>query len=367
MVALGGAGEERRDDGDAERGAQVAHQVVEPGGAAHLLVAQGADRHRRERHEDEPQGEAGHDVGQDDVAHAHGELEAAEHEGGQREHGEARRHQPATVHPGRQPSDDHHRGHGGPRGLTAMPLCSAGYPSSVCRKSGRSERGVEHRHDRDQQQGDGEVAVGRCTIVAAMRSSRTMKPARATAAVTASAHGDAGERVDLLALVEQDLQRRQPQRHQRQPQHVDAPASAAAQVGRVLHERLGHDHGQVADGEVDIEDPAPGVVVGDEAAQSGADDGRDHDAHAVHGHGHAPPLGGKLSSRTAWASGCSAAAGALHHARDVDHAGAGGRAGEQRGAGKDDDAGREEPLAAEHAGEPAGGGQDDRVRGRGSS
>ena len=39
--------------------------------------------------------------------------------------------------------------------------------------------------------------------------------------------------------------------------------------------------------DVDVEDPAPGVIVGDIAAQRRPEDRRDDDGHAVHGHRHA--------------------------------------------------------------------------------
>ena len=61
-------------------------------------------------------------------------------------------------------------------------------------------------------------------------------------------------------------------------------------------------------GNVDEENPAPGVIVGDPAAERGADDRRHHHAHAEMAMAMPRLAGGKLSSRIACAMGCNAAA-----------------------------------------------------------
>ncbi len=65
------------------------------------------------------------------------------------------------------------------------------------------------------------------------------------------------------------------------------PLHAAPQVRWVLHKGHGHQHADHADGDVDVEDPRPAVVVDQPAAQHRPDGGRQHHAHAVDGHRHA--------------------------------------------------------------------------------
>jgi hypothetical protein len=67
----------------------------------------------------------------------------------------------------------------------------------------------------------------------------------------------AASQSSLLALVEHDLERGQPDRHERESPVVDAAQRGAPQVRRVLDEGLGHREGDEADRQVDVEDPPP--------------------------------------------------------------------------------------------------------------
>ena len=176
------------------------------------------------------------------------------------------------------------------------------------------------------------------------------------------AHPDGAEPVVFLALVEDDLQAAGPDDQQAEADVVEGADLGVLDVGRIVDEAADHDDGENADGDVDVEGVAPAEGVGEPAAQGGAEHRRDHDAQAVGGHGL-----GALSERKAFEQDGlrkrlqRAAAGALHDARQQNDAQRGRRAAEERRDGEDDDAGEQEALAAEAAGEPVGGGQDDGV------
>ena len=91
------------------------------------------------------------------------------------------------------------------------------------------------------------------------------------------------EPVLLLALVEHELQRADADR-----QHADAPVvdrrDSLPQVRRIEDEQLRHDERRDADRNVDVEDPAPAVVVGQPAAEHRPENRRDDDAEAPEAH-----------------------------------------------------------------------------------
>ena len=87
------------------------------------------------------------------------------------------------------------------------------------------------------------------------------------------------EPVVFLALVEQDLKGADAQSQQRDADVVDADAGArrrAARYGGSSTMRNTRNSVSTPTGKIDVEDPAPGVIVGDPAAERGAD-GRRHD------------------------------------------------------------------------------------------
>ncbi len=174
--------------------------------------------------------------------------------------------------------------------------------------------------------------------------------------------------VQLLPAVEHDFKRGQADRHQRQPGAVDAQLLALVQQprgrerGRIPQHHAREKGTQHAHRDVDVEDPAPGVVVGDPATQRWAEHRRAQDGHRVDRHGHPALFAweriGKDGPHTRLQT---TARKALQHAKD-----------HQRCQGRRDAAGRGEHrehhdgdqvevFAAQHGGDPAGDGQDDRV------
>ncbi len=116
-------------------------------------------------------------------------------------------------------------------------------------------------------------------------------------------------------------------------------------------------------GNVDVESPAPRVLVGQPPSQRGSQDGRNHDAERKNGH-----RGPTFFRRKAFEQyrlgerlQCPAP-GALHCAGDQNHSQTRRRAADKGRNREDHNAGDEEALASESQRKPAAGRQDDGVR-----
>ena len=173
------------------------------------------------------------------------------------------------------------------------------------------------------------------------------------------------EPILALPLVEHHLQKAEA--HAQQPQtdviNPQAAQAFANQVGRVEDQERGHQDGEGAHGNVDEEDPSPGVVVGNPAAQRGADDGRHDHAHAVDRHRHALFFLGEAFHQNRLRNGLQRATSrALEDAEEDQQAEAGSHAAQEGAGGEDDHTGHIETLAAENRREPTGERQHDRVR-----
>ncbi len=184
--------------------------------------------------------------------------------------------------------------------------------------------------------------------------------------------GDAAECLDaniaraepILALagVEQNLQRSQAEGEQADAPEIDAGIALALEVRRIVDEARHHHQREDADGNVEVEDPAPGVVVGDPAAEGGADDGRDDDAESVGGHRLAVFLLREGLQQDGLGEGLQTASGEpLQDAEDDELGETAGHAAEQGSNGESGDTGQQHSAASEVAGQPPGHGQDDGV------
>ncbi len=129
-----------------------------------------------------------------------------------------------------------------------------------------------------------------------------------------------------------------------------------------MDEAIGEEQGEKADGDVDEEDPAPVVVVGDPAAEDRTDGGRGDDGDGVEGEGRGAFGGWEGVDENGlfdWRE--TAATDALEDAGDEHDAEGRCNAAEERSDGEEGDAGHVVVLAAEDAGEPGGHGEDDGV------
>ncbi len=119
-----------------------------------------------------------------------------------------------------------------------------------------------------------------------------------------------------------------------------------------------------ADGEVEVEDPLPAVIVGDVPAERWADDGGEECGHAEEGHGESLFFLGEGVEEDGLGGGLESAAGeALEDAEGDEHVEAGGHSAEGGGEGEDGDGEEEVVAAAEARADPAGDGEDDGVGG----
>ena len=98
------------------------------------------------------------------------------------------------------------------------------------------------------------------------------------------------EPIVFLSFVQHDLQRAHAEGEQRDANVVDSRESILDAIGprRVLDQSIDKQQRQNADGQVDEENPAPGVVIRDPSAKSRTDGGRDDYGDAVHSEGDAP-------------------------------------------------------------------------------
>ena len=170
------------------------------------------------------------------------------------------------------------------------------------------------------------------------------------------------EPIFILSLVQDRLQRAQPNRQDEEAEGVNAAAFGVADVFRVEDELLDHPQGDQTAGDVDVKDPAPGIIVGEPAAQHRADHGRQHDAHHVGRHGQAPLGGRKTLHQNGLRDGLQRpAAGALHNGSDDQKGKIRSFAASEGSQREDADADHEKALASKQGGKPRGGGQDDGI------
>ena len=124
---------------------------------------------------------------------------------------------------------------------------------------------------------------------------------------------------------------------------------------RIEDEHARHDDGREADGDVDVENPAPTVAVGEPAAEDGAEKRRDHDAESPEAHGFAAVLwreGFEEDGLRNWLE--AAAARALNDATDDQERKRGSESTREGSDGEAGDREHEHAFAAEVIGEPAG-------------
>ena len=180
------------------------------------------------------------------------------------------------------------------------------------------------------------------------RHSQTMRPIIADGEEGGEGADEVGgEPVVFFALVEEDLEATHGEGEEAEADVIELAEVFAGGLdpGWVVDEAGDEGVGEDADGDVDVEDPAPGVVVGDPAAQGGSDGGGEDGDEAVEGEGLAALLFLEGVGHDGLGHGLeSAAADALEDAGDEEDGEAGSEAAEEAGYGEDDDAGEEEVL-----------------------
>ena len=127
------------------------------------------------------------------------------------------------------------------------------------------------------------------------------------------------EPIIALALVEDDLQGSQTESDEAEAYVVDFGFAelAALEIGRVLNEPRGQQQRKDADWNIDEENPAPGEVVRDPAAEGWTDGGSAHYCDAVNRKSHAALGGSESVGENGLLAGLeTASASTLQHAAD---------------------------------------------------
>ena len=172
----------------------------------------------------------------------------------------------------------------------------------------------------------------------------------------------AAEPVLALARIEYYLQHAKAQGEKADAPQIDASGFVLADVLRIAHEGVHHEQREDANRKIEVEDPAPGVVVGDPAAEGGAEDGREDDAEAEGGHGGAVPTGREGLQQNRLGQRLQASAGEpLQHAEEDQPLQRGGHTAEQRGEGKPSHARHQHAAAPEAVRQPSRHGKNDGV------
>ena len=124
------------------------------------------------------------------------------------------------------------------------------------------------------------------------------------------------EPVVILSLVQDRLQRAQPNRQDEEAKGVNAPRFDAPDVFRVKNELLDHPQGNQTARDVDVKNPAPGIILREPAAQNRPQHGREHHACHIGRHGQAAFGRRKTLHQNGLRDRLQrAAAGALHDGR----------------------------------------------------
>lgn len=119
-----------------------------------------------------------------------------------------------------------------------------------------------------------------------------------------------GKPIFPLAAIEKELQRSDPWCQKTDPPKIH-PACSSLDVMRIDHEPAHQHQGQNADGEIEIKNPPPAVIVGDPSAESGPENGGQQNADSKGRHGVAVSFLGKSFEQNRRASGCSRRQSAL--------------------------------------------------------
>src|SRR5207253_587044 len=162
--------------------------------------------------------------------------------------------------------------------------------------------------------------------------------------------------VVALSLVENHLKAAQPYSHQRQPDVVDFDSRIAllSEFRRIFDKAIGEEQRDDRYWNVDEENPAPIVVIGDPATECGADCGRQHHGHAIDRESHATfPWFESVGEDCLFAGSQSAATNPLQHAKEDEQGKAGSKSAKQRTKTEQCDASHVEALASHHVRSPS--------------
>ena len=372
LVELRAPRDQRGHQRDADVPAHVAGEVHDAGDLVVLLRRDPVVDHRVDGHEQERDPGGLEDPHQHRGAEIDPGIERVRHvQERRRGHQEPEGDQVPRIHlPEELPHDRQEQDDGEPARRKRHPrvLRRVAHPDLKVERQQHGASVQRHPQHQHHQIRDGEVAV----TEEAHLHHRMLLPPFPDDEADQRHRGDGSEDRDgvgiepilLLPLVQHVLERAEPDGDEAQPDAVDGAYVLLRlhQVRRVHQDAGGEQHRDDAHGHVDEEDPAPRVVVGDEAAERRADGGRHHHRHSVHRECHAA-LRGRERIREDRLLGRSEAAPAdpLEHAEEDQQPEVRREPAEKRACGEQEHAGQIEALAAHACRYPAADGQHHRV------
>jgi hypothetical protein len=367
-VLLALTGEESGDEANPDAAAEIAHEGGEPADLVVLFLRDAGVTERVDGDEEEGKSEGDEDapaysLHEADVLIQRGHAPKAP--GGD---DEADGDEFAGVEPGRECSGDREKEH---EDDSARGNCHAGLAGGVAHdllqelrdEDGRRvERDTDHEHDELRH---ADVAAGEeAEIEDGVIDGEFAPEEEGESDDSSNEEGDdeaRAEPVVFLPLVEHDLEGSYGDDEEAESPIVDAFSALAdfSEIRRVFDEAIGEDEREDSDGDVEEEDPAPGIVVDDPAADGGAENRRGDDGDSVDGESHGALLRREGVGEDGLLAGLEASTGCtLEDAEEDEHRQAEGKAAEQGGEGEEEDAGHVEALATDAIGDPAGDGQD---------
>src|SRR3974390_154730 len=284
-------------EGDADAATDVAGQIDEACGVIHALLGDKSKGGDVDRDEEKRQRATGDSPDEDESPKAGEKIQFRETEHSQRENQQADNNQPAGMKTREQPTDERQTNKGND---------GAGREDVATELRGVAHQGLQqHRQqDRGAIENDAEREHGECggrivpvfekmqfddgIFLAQLPDNRADQPDRGGNRTPDDEVG--GEPVVALALIKHDLQESGATAEQAGTDETNPHFFALRVAGKmrwVVNQGRGKKDGDQANGDVDEENPAPGVIVGDPAAERRPDDWRDHDTHAVNRHRHA--------------------------------------------------------------------------------
>src|SRR5271170_2494581 len=358
MHGLGVLDEQSFEDRDADAAADVTHQAEQGGGLGQDRARQGRKADRAQRHEHKAQPETLDQPRDDNRLHIHAQREPAhliERESGQRE---STKDNQTDVDEVDDPADQEHSDH---RTDAARRDDKTGRSYGVmhqllqhcrqqCQRREHDDPDKEHQH-----KAVNEIGVAQQIAI----EERT--PARRQRVNDEEVQGESGDRrldPDLgrvepileFAPVEQNLQGADRNAKRAKAEKIKALAQG---VAGLVDEHEDADEGNDANWQVNVEHPAPVVIVGQPAAERGTDDRADHDAGTPYRHGLAVTLGQIDAQEDGLRQRHQRrATDPLQQAEEDDLGEVFGKAAQHRRRGKADDRNQKDAFDAEGAGQP---------------